>query len=161
MTARSAVNVEAKLENVPELRRFVTEVCEEANIPAGVTHDLQLAVDEACTNIVLHGYAGQEAGRISLSFHWDSREVVITISDSGHAFDPRSFPEPDLDAAWEARQVGGLGVHLIRHLVDGIRYETDDQLVNHLTLVKTLRGGAFLPEEQGRHHHGHHRNSAE
>ena len=100
--------------------------------------DLKLAVDEACTNIVVHGYAGRSGGRMAVAFECDGDRTTVIIRDGGHAFDPESLAPPNLEAGVDEREPGGLGWHLIRASVDEFRYESDSA-GNRLTLVKSAR----------------------
>jgi serine/threonine-protein kinase RsbW len=94
-------------------------------------------VDEACSNVVEHGYAGMAPGPIRVTFDADGDRVVVAIADRGLAFDPSDAEAPDLDSDWEHRRIGGLGWHLIRRSVDAMDYETNRESGNRLTLVKT------------------------
>ncbi|HEY6049773.1 MAG TPA: ATP-binding protein [Thermoanaerobaculia bacterium] len=133
--------VEATLENLPRLRAFVDEECRAAGGDARSCGDLKLAVDEACTNVIEHGYAGKP-GTIRLSAAESGGRLTVVVEDRGRAFDPRGVAAPDLSDDWENRRIGGLGWHLIRSCVDEIRYEPGEDGGNRLTLIKTIH-----PEE--------------
>ena len=123
------------MENVVEFRNFVEDACRKAGADDSVCFDLKLVVDEACSNIVVHGYEGLTPGPIGLSFAVSGDEIVITITDQAPPFDPKDAPIPDLDAPASERRPGGLGWYLIRELVDRIEYEPLKS-GNRLTLVK-------------------------
>jgi anti-sigma regulatory factor (Ser/Thr protein kinase) len=108
---------------------------------------LELAVDEVCTNIIQHGYDPDRQGEISLTIELDTDEARITVVDSGRPFSPDEAAEPDLEAPWDERPVGGLGWHLVRSVVDEIHYRRDGS-ENLLTLVKRLDGGSGANREQ-------------
>ena len=101
--------------------------------------DLKLAVDEACSNIIEHGYAGNESGPIGVSFDAQGEQVVVAIVDRGRPFDPKTVRPPDLDSRWQDRRVGGLGWYLMSRSVDRIGYDSDPKRGNRLTLVKKVR----------------------
>lgn len=126
------------MENVAEFRDFVEGACRRAGADESVCFDMKLVVDEACSNLVQHGYRGREPGPIGVSFAVDGEEIVITITDRAPPFDPKDAPIPNLDAPASERRPGGLGWHLIRKLVDRIEYKADEQGGNRLTLVKRL-----------------------
>ena len=134
----------ARAENLARVRDFVEEACRGAGADVSTCFDLKLAVDEACTNIIEHGYAGKTPGEMRVSFAADADRLTVVISDRGRSFDPESIAEPDLEAGCESRAPGGLGWHLIRSAVDDYRYESDADGGNRLTLVKRLArsGGA-------------------
>ena len=136
---RSEIEREARAENLPVLRGFVEQACREARFAETATLDLKLAVDEACTNILEHGYAGGAPGPIRVSFDFDGERVVLVITDRARPFAPKDAPVPDLAAPLAERNVGGLGWHLIRQIVDEIRYEPRADGGNRLTLVKNLK----------------------
>jgi serine/threonine-protein kinase RsbW len=121
---------------VAEFRNFIEEACRRAGADESVCFDLKLVVDEACSNVVVHGYEGLEPGPIGVAFAVDGDEIVITITDRAPPFDPRDAPIPNLDAPASERRPGGLGWHLIRELVDRIEYQADAERGNRLTLVK-------------------------
>jgi serine/threonine-protein kinase RsbW len=127
---------DAHAENLQEIRDFIETACRRAGVERSAAFDLKLAVDEACCNIVEHGYAGQMSGPIRIVFDAASDRVAVTIADRGRAFDPKNAATPDLDSDWERRQIGGLGWHLIRRSVDSVCYESDREVGNRLTLVK-------------------------
>ncbi|WP_292364874.1 MULTISPECIES: ATP-binding protein [unclassified Methanoculleus] len=93
---------------------------------AGCGEDLvfavQLAVDEACSNTILYGYGGREAGTITIACTADDDAVYVTITDDGVAFDPLTAPPPLLDVPAEERPIGGLGIHFIRTAMDSVTY---------------------------------------
>jgi anti-sigma regulatory factor (Ser/Thr protein kinase) len=88
-----------------------------------------------CTNIVLHGYGAGEPGPITVEVDRADDGARVTITDEGRAFDPADAPVPDLAAPWEEREAGGLGWHLVRQVVDELRYERRAG-ANLVTLVK-------------------------
>lgn len=130
------------MENVAVFRTFVEVACRRAGADESTCFDLKLAVDEACSNLVMHGYAGREPGPISLTFARDGDEIVVTIVDRAPSFDPTEAPAPNLDAPSGERRPGGLGWHIIRQVVDRISYEADSGTGNRLTLAKK-----FVPRQ--------------
>jgi serine/threonine-protein kinase RsbW len=133
---RFEIEREAHAENLQGIRDFIETACRGAGVERSAAFDLKLAVDEACSNILEHGYAGRRPGPIRIRFDAEGDQVVVTITDRGRAFDPKDAVVPDLDADWEHRRVGGLGWHLIRRSVDSVSYESDPNAGNRLTLVK-------------------------
>nr|WP_320160317.1 ATP-binding protein [uncultured Methanoregula sp.] len=96
--------------------------------------DTQLAVEEAITNVIVHGYEGRE-GEIVIACRATKGIVEIQIEDKAPPFDPLSLPEPDLTASVDDRKIGGLGIFLIRQVMDDIVYRHEDNK-NILILVK-------------------------
>ena len=102
--------------------------------------DLELAVEEALMNVCNHAYNGK-GGEIRVRAGTEDGEFVVEIEDSGPSFDPASLPPPDTTAALADRPIGGLGVHLIRRVTDGMRWRREEGR-NVLTLDYALAGGA-------------------
>jgi anti-sigma regulatory factor (Ser/Thr protein kinase) len=133
---RTETSVAARLESLEAVRVFVEEACRQAGADASACFGLKLAVDEACTNIIEHGYAGRPGETIALVCETDGDGLRVTIVDRGRAFRPSEVPPPDLSSSWDERRVGGLGWHFIRQSVDEIDYGPDPAGGNRLTLVK-------------------------
>ena len=127
--------------SLPAIRNFIGDSCRQAGVGKAAAHGLVVAVDEACSNIVEHGYAGREPGPIGISFDAEAGRITVAITDRGRAFDPKDAPAPDLHSGWRERRVGGLGWHLVRQFVDEIQYEPDAGNGNRLTLVKAIGRG--------------------
>jgi serine/threonine-protein kinase RsbW len=130
---------DARVENLRAFRDFIENACRRAGIESSAAFDLKLAVDEACSNIIEHGYAGNEPGPIGVSFDGQGEQVVVEIADRGRPFDPKTVRAPDLDTRWEDRRVGGLGWYLMSRSVDRIGYDSEPKRGNRLTLVKKVR----------------------
>jgi anti-sigma regulatory factor (Ser/Thr protein kinase) len=127
----------AELESLGIFRDFIAAGCRENEISDDVSYDLQLAADEACTNIIQHGYAGMDPGSIILELNIDSRSVTVLITDFGYPFEPSSAPKPDLEAALEDRPLGGFGLFFIYSTMDSVDYQTTE-MGNTLILKKKL-----------------------
>jgi serine/threonine-protein kinase RsbW len=100
--------------------------------------DTQLAVEEAITNVIMHGYAGKP-GQIVLTCRGTHALVEVQIEDSAPPFNPLSIPQPDIEGDIDDRKIGGLGVFLIRQVMDEIVYRYEDGK-NILVLVKKKTG---------------------
>ena len=127
----------ADLHNLQVMRDFIENACAECNVGMEDCFALQLAADEACTNIILHGYAGLAPGKIDLELDIDSARASLRITDFGHPFDPRDSQPPDLDASLEDRRIGGLGIFFIFSTMDGVEYSSGEA-GNTLSLTKKL-----------------------
>lgn len=126
------------LESLPAVLGFVERACRRAEADEEACFALKLATEEAFVNIVDHG--GPQAGRpVRLRFREDGGRGILTITDHGRSFSPDEARVPDLAADWRQRPVGGLGLHLVRSMVDDLDYRSDRRGANTLTLVKALR----------------------
>ena len=110
-------------------------------LPEDLEMPVTLALEEALSNVIRHGCTPGEEYDIQVRFTVDDRAVEIEISDNARPFDPLSLPPPVLDVPIEQRKVGGLGVFLVRQLMDEVAYEFRDGR-NHLRFRKSLAGTA-------------------
>jgi sigma-B regulation protein RsbU (phosphoserine phosphatase) len=122
----------------PRMMRVVRDVAGRVGRLAGMSRDeanaFKLAVDEACTNVLRHAYGGDVTRRLRLSFHLSSKELAVELHDFGLGFDPQSLPPLDT----ERLRPGGLGVHLIKSVMDEISYVHSETEGNTLRLTKRL-----------------------
>lgn len=125
----------AKYESLDAIREFVAQAADDAHMGGGDSYKTQLAVDEACSNIIEHACEGDDE-QIEITCDALDDQLKIMIRDHGEPFDPADAPSPDLDAALEDRPIGGLGVFLIKKLMDEISYEVLGEAGNILTLTK-------------------------
>ena len=123
---------------MPALLAFVERACAGAGLPDDVAFAVRLAAEEACTNVIRHGYVGGTPGPVAVAIERDATRVVVTIEDRGTPFDPADAPPPPLDAPADERPLGGLGWHLIRQVMDEVHHAHDARAGNRLTLVKYI-----------------------
>ena len=137
MSETATLTRAAELESLPIFRRFIEDACQRCGVDEQTCFNLKLAVDEAATNVITHGYAGMDPGSMILELRFDPQQVVITLTDFGRPFEPSEAPKPDLSAALEDRPIGGLGLFFIYSVMDKVDYSADEQ-GNRLTLTKRL-----------------------
>lgn len=123
-------------ENLPRFLAFIEDVCGRIDADHDTKYALRLAVEEVCTNLIVHGYGGMQAGPIEIAAHDGSDRVTLVIRDRSPPFDPTDAPPPDLTSDVEHRKPGGLGWHLVKQLMDEIDYAAGTAAGNVLTLVK-------------------------
>lgn len=126
--------VPATLDSIERVSIFLESTLEDAGLDMIESARIQLAVEEAVTNVINHGYGGSD-GEILITTDIESSQVMITITDTGQEFDPTSIPPPDVTADLDHRNIGGLGVHLIRSVMDDVSYIRDDNK-NRLMMIK-------------------------
>lgn len=132
-----SITVSADLSSLPAALAYVTDALRALGLSPKAVQEMELAVDEAVTNVVLHGYAGTE-GWIRLSCERAGEGVaVVAIEDAAPPFDPTTTPSPDLEGDADERPIGGLGVHFIRTMTDEMTYECRDG-INVLKLLKNV-----------------------
>lgn len=134
---RFQLKVTAEERHLAEIRDFVQDVGEKLLIPQKILANTKLAVDEACTNVIKHGYRGESGGFIEVVITGNGREFSIAIHDTGKSFDLRNVKSPDLKMYVETRRRGGLGVFIMNQLMDEVRYRAGHD-GNVLTMIKRL-----------------------
>jgi len=125
----------AKFEYLDEIREFVAQIARRGGFNEREIYSLQLAADEAASNIIEHAYEGIPDGSLDLACDMQSDALVIIMRDHGKSFDPSKVKTPNLKANLSERQIGGLGVYLMRKLMDEVRYESSGRS-NTLTMIK-------------------------
>jgi serine/threonine-protein kinase RsbW len=98
---------------------------------------IKLAVEEVVVNTISYGFGNQPVPRIVLKLRQTDAQVTVEVSDNGMAFDPLQKPVPDLDASLEDRAIGGLGVYLVRQLMDQVTYARQGEW-NQLLMTKMI-----------------------
>ncbi len=114
----------AELTNLPLFRNFVVEACQHMGVDVAITETFRLAVDEVCSNLITHGYKDLEIGEIGLLVKQMKNEIVVEVEDSGHPFDTGTVEVPELGNDITERKIGGLGVFLVKEMVDEMSYES-------------------------------------
>ena len=125
---------EGAMSDVPGLLEFVEAVCAEAEIRPDTCFDLTLAVEEAASNVIAHGYKGR-GGPLCVRLEVSGDDVTVGVRDQARPFKPGKIKPPDTKTPLEDRPVGGLGLLLMHRLMDEVRYETLPD-GNLLTMVK-------------------------
>ena len=133
------VQFAAKFEYLDEIREFVGTIARDAGFGDKDVYNIQLATDEAASNIIEHAYEKITDGVLELSCGVHNGLITIVLIDHGESFDPSEIPLPDLKADLSARKIGGLGIFLMRKLMDEVHYEAKPNKSNVLTMSKRKR----------------------
>ena len=131
------LTLQNNIEQVPLLAQFVEEVCEETGLDMPTTMQMNLALEEAVVNVMTYAYPHDIVGDIHIEAQANDVRLKFVISDNGMPFDPTAKAEVDTTLSVEERPIGGLGIHLVRKLMDSINYERTCNK-NVLTLRKKL-----------------------
>ena len=134
-----SVRFAAKFEFLDEIRDFVGDIAREGGFGEKDVYNIQLATDEAASNIIEHAYEGVADGALDLSCGLENNAIKIILIDYGESFDPSVIPIPDLKADLSERKIGGLGIFLMRKLMDEVHYEPREDKSNVLTMIKRKR----------------------
>ena len=123
--------------DVAKFSAFMKSVMEKLNIEKSLARQLRLAVEEAVVNVIDYAYPAGHEGGIEIRILYDGSTLKTVIIDSGVAFDPTAKEKADTSLSAEDRQIGGLGILLVRELMDSINYERENGK-NILTLIKNI-----------------------
>jgi len=134
-----SVRFAAKFDYLDEIREFVGGIARGGGFSDKDVYNIQLATDEAASNIIEHAYENQPEGVLELSCGMRGDVIIIILIDHGESFDPSEIPLPDLKADLSDRKIGGLGIFLMRKLMDEVHYEPKSDKSNVLTMIKRKR----------------------
>ena len=132
------LTVTSGTENLSKVRTFVTQAMRDGSVKKEDENPIILAVDEAVSNIIEHAFEYTIEGTIRIEVTVDPKRCQITIHDSGKEFDPLSIEPLDLEAHIQKGRKRGLGVFLMRQIMDEVKYHYKAGVENVLTLVKNL-----------------------
>ncbi|MDY7077295.1 MAG: ATP-binding protein [Chloroflexota bacterium] len=136
MDTSQTLTFPGRFDSLAAIGDFVTRAAEAAGLDERAVHAVQLAVDEACSNIVEHAYGGEGRGDIECTCHINDDGLTVTLRDQGRPFAPLSVPEPDLNPSLAECTGGGLGLFFIRQMMDQVHFEFTPDSGNVLTMVK-------------------------
>ncbi len=125
------------IETIPDLNAFIDATAEEIGLDMSLTMSLNLAIEEAVVNVMQYAYPEGENGDVYIEILAQEEWLTFIISDSGIPFDPTTKRNADISLPAEDRPIGGLGIYLVRQLMDEISYRRVDNM-NMLTLRKKL-----------------------
>lgn len=138
LSALAHCRVEAVMENVPVITECLAEVAKELGFGEQALYQIELAVDEACANVVEHAYSEGTQGEMEVSCYVEDQMFVVRVRDWGTGFDPNGVEKPDVDAPLEDRSLGGLGIFLVQQVMDKVRFSFDPRQGSELLMFKRL-----------------------
>jgi serine/threonine-protein kinase RsbW len=135
----------ARFESLVGVSEFVGLAAKECGFDTADVYDVQLAVDEACSNIIEHAYGGECHDDIGCTCQIADETLTVVLEDCGRPFNPLDVPAPNLKADLNDRNGGGLGLYFMRQLMDKVSFQFIPDKANHngrnvLTMVKHSRG---------------------
>ncbi len=134
------MSVGAHAGEVQKVNAVFARFAETYALPEAVRRSVNVALDELLANELSHGMAGRDAGSVTVEVELDQERVTVTITDDGPSFDPFRQAAPDTTLSVDERPIGGLGIHLVRELMDEVSYQRRDEH-NVVVLVKQLVAG--------------------
>ena len=140
MTPSLTLHLQNKIAEVARLVDAVESFGSHAGLSSDLTYRLTLSLDEIVSNVIRHGYSDSNDHVVEVRLSVHDGVVTSVIEDDGHPYDPRESPEPDLSMPVEQRGPGGLGIFLVRQMMDSIDYARRDGR-NILTVTASRREG--------------------
>lgn len=130
-----------RYDSLVKVSEFVVNAAKDAGLSHEEVYAVELAVDEACCNIIDHAYGGEGIGDLQCSVIVDEGILTVILADRGKSFDPRNIPDPKINVPIEKLKPRGVGLYLMRKLMDEIKYEISPNRGNILTMVKRKQKG--------------------
>lgn len=141
MKSEMALTVRNDTAELVRLNTFLSEFWSENRLPEDLSMDVTLALEEVFLNVIQHGYSDAAEHEILVRLALETGAVALTVEDDGVPFNPLDLPPPDVNLPVEQRQIGGLGIHLVRRVMDGVEYFRVGGH-NRLVMRKRLSGAA-------------------
>lgn len=136
MVSLQNLTISGHFKNLAKIGDFIGQAAMQAGLNDKAVYAIQMAVDEACTNIIEHAYGGEGKGQIKLTCRIEDEGLKVTICDQGNPFDPDQVPKLDVQAPLSARKRRGMGMFFIYNLVDTVEYKFSTPQGNQLILFK-------------------------
>lgn len=127
-----------KIEEIERMATFIDTISEELNLPTEISFNIHLAIEEAVTNIIMYAYPKDEEHELTLTVRQLDNRIIFKIIDTGKEFDPTKQPDADVTLSLEERPIGGLGIFLIRRIMQSVEYRRVGNK-NILTMVKIIK----------------------
>jgi serine/threonine-protein kinase RsbW len=130
--------VKSTTDNLAIIRDFTKAAAKSCGFSDETIDKIALAVDEACTNVIKHAYQNSPEGDIIVNISVSENKMKVAITDFGSNFDPTAVPEPDIRKYYRQHKVGGLGIYLMKKLMDEVNFSSGAGNGNQVILVKYL-----------------------
>ena len=137
MPAPLILRVKNSADEIPAATAAASRWLAEQGAPPAADYFTSLVIEELVTNCTKYGYDDANEHRLQIELNYTPAELMITVTDDGHRFNPLELPEPNVNLPVEERSVGGLGIHLLRKMSTRIEYAWENSH-NRLTLHKKL-----------------------
>ncbi|MBM3127486.1 MAG: ATP-binding protein [Chloroflexi bacterium] len=139
MSQKYSLSVSSQFERLAEIADFVADAACACGLNEDQVCDAQMAVDEACTNVIEHAYRGKPDGTIHIVCERRGKEFLVTIQDFGARFDPNKVQPPKTGDPLSKRRIGGLGLFFMRKLMDRVEFDFSSGPGNRLTMAKKIK----------------------
>ena len=132
------LKIPSQSDNLAIIRDVVAKVASRVGFDTDEASKIELAVDEACTNVIKHAYANNSNQMIEVSIKVDQKKLIIIVADKGKGFNPDKIELPDLNESIKEGRKGGLGLCLIKTLMDKVEFEIKPGLKNQVKMIKYI-----------------------
>lgn len=136
---QSHLIIKSELSNLGAVANFIVRAARASGLDERATYQVQMAVDEATTNVIQHAYRGKKDGRIDISYKQRGDEFVVAIRDFGKPFDPSKVHTPHVKGPLSRRTIGGLGIFFMKKLMDRVEFSSGKERGNRVRMVKRIR----------------------
>lgn len=132
------IKISNNFKEIALISNFVEDLCNELALPPETTMNINLALEEAVANVIMYAYPPEEQHEILLKVAGNNEQLIFLLTDKGQSFDPTQVEEIDTTLPIEERQIGGLGIFLIRSIMNEVTYQRlDDE--NRLIMKKYIK----------------------
>jgi len=135
-TQKFRLKIPSLTENLQLIRDFILKITAKGGFDSEVQEQIALAVDEACTNVIKHAHKNNARRLIDIQVQLDTQKIKIIITDKGEGFDITKLEKPDLKKFTKEARHGGLGIFLMRTLMDDVQYEFNPGVSNKVQMIK-------------------------
>lgn len=132
------LKIPSQSDNLALIRELIAKVTSQIGLDDDEASKIELAVDEACTNVIKHAYNQNDNQTIDVLVKIDTKKIIVIVSDKGQGFDPDKVKTPDLNEFIKAGKKGGLGICLMRTLMDKVDFQIKPGQKNQVTLTKYI-----------------------
>ena len=139
MTEQLALSVDSRLDRLGEISEFIRGVAQVFGMNDEQTYNVQMAVDEACTNVIEHAYHSRPDGTIDITCEKRGNQCVVVIRDFGERFDPNQVARPRTHDPLARRNIGGLGLFFMQKMMDKVEFKFSPSDGNRLTMIKKIK----------------------
>lgn len=132
------IKIPAKTENLETIRNFIISATKSLGFHEDEMNKILLAVDEACSNVIRHAYHFKE-NLMKVNLRIEAKKLTVTIIDHGKSFNPNKVKTPEMDKYLKSYKVGGLGMLLMKKLMDEVEYDIKPNSQNKVKLIKYIK----------------------
>jgi serine/threonine-protein kinase RsbW len=130
------LRIPSQTDNLELIRVFVAKLAEKVGFGSNDIGKIELAIDEACTNVIKHAYKGDRSKPLDIAIQIDFQKFTIVVTDQGKGFNPKKVNIPKMDEYLAELRVGGLGIYLMKTLMDEVDYDIKPGVKNQVRMVK-------------------------